>query len=134
GCRAAREAPRVRGGLRVALAIRRGGGGRGEPGFPPRLELAVMEGEEVGALLALDVDDLDELAGPHLVGEGRRGVDPKIETRLRQRRRELLLLVAARRRATYIDDELGGRRRPVHDASRGRSHDHRHCALRSEAL
>ena len=53
-----------------------------------------MEREEVRALLPLDVDHLDELAGAHLVREGGRRVDTHVESRLGERRRQLLLLVA----------------------------------------
>ncbi len=52
-----------------------------------------MEREEVGALLAFDVDDLDELTCAHLVGESRGCVHAEVEPRLREWRRELLLLV-----------------------------------------
>ena len=77
-----------------------------------------MEREEVGALLALDVDHLDELTGAHLVRERRGRVDPEVEPWLGERRREFLLLVAARRRATHLDEKLGGRRRAVDDTPR----------------
>src|SRR5262249_25626266 len=70
------------------------------------LQLAPVEREEVRALLPLDVDDLDELAGPHLVGERGRRVDPEVEPRLGQRRRELGLLVASRRGTPDLDEEL----------------------------
>ena len=93
-----------------------------------------MEGEEVGALLALDVDHLDELAGAHLVGERGRGVDAEVEPRLGERWRELLLLVAARRRAAHLDEELGRRRRAVDDAPGRSGDDDRHRALRAEGL
>ena len=79
---------------RVRLAHERARGRRVEPALEPRLELPAMEREEVGALLALDVDHLDELACAHLVGERRRRVDPEVEPRLGEWGRELLLLVA----------------------------------------
>ena len=93
-----------------------------------------MEGEEVGALLALDVDHLDELACAHLVGERRRRIDPEVEPRLGERRWELLLLVGARGRASHLDEELGRGRRAVDDAPRRCRDDDGHGALRSERL
>ena len=93
-----------------------------------------MEGEEVGALLPLDVDHLDELAGAHLVGEGGRRVDADVEPRLGERRRELLLLVGARRHAPHLDEELGGRRSAVDDAAGRRGDDDGHRALGAERL
>ena len=121
-------------GLRVRLPHQRASRRRVEPALEARLELASMEREEVGALLALDVDHLDELTGAHLVGERRGSVDPEVEPWLRERRRELLLLVAARRRATHLDEKLGGRRRAVDDTTCGRGDDDRHSALRTERL
>ena len=104
------------------------------PRSSPDSSFAAMEGEEVGALLSLDVDHLDELAGADLVGEGRRRVDAEVEPRLGERRRELLLLVAARRHAPHLDEELGGRRRTVDDSPGRRRDDDRHRALGAEGL
>ena len=105
-----------------------------EPALEARLELAPMESEEVRALLALDVDDLDELPCAHLVRERGRGVDAEFETGLGKRRRELLLFVGARRHAPHVDEELGGGRIAVDDAAARRCDDHRHLALCAEAL
>ena len=66
------------------------------PRSTPASSLRAVEGEEVRALLALDVDDLDELARAHLVGERRRGVHAEVEPGLGERGRELELLVRAR--------------------------------------
>ena len=94
------------------------------PRSTPALELAAVEGEEVGALLPLDVDHLDELARAHLVRERGRGVDAHVEPGLGERRRELRLAVGARRRAPDLDEEVGGRRVAVDDAAgRGRDDD-----------
>ena len=93
-----------------------------------------MEREEVRALLALDVDDLDELACAHLVRQRSRGIDADVEPGLGQRRRELLLLVRAGRGRAHLDEELGGRRRAVDDAARRRGDDDGHGALRAERL
>ena len=70
-----------------------------------------MERQEVRALLALDVDHLDELAGLHLVAEGRRPVDPEVQARVGERGGELDLLGVARARS-------GGPRRPGPTAGR----------------
>ena len=121
-------------GLRVRLPHERASRRRVEAALEARLELASMEREEVGALLALDVDHLDELTGAHLVGERRGSVDPEVEPWLRERRREFLLLVAARRRATHLDEKLGGRRRAVDDTTRRCRDDDRDSALRTERL
>ena len=104
------------------------------PRSSPDSSLRAVEGEEVGALLSLDVDHLDELARADLVGERRRGVDAEVEPRLGERWRELLLLVAARRRAPDLDEELGRRRRAVDDAPCRSRDDDRHGALRAEGL
>ena len=121
-------------GLWIRLAHERASRRRIEPALPSRLELAPVEREEVRALLALDVDDLDELACAHLVRERSRGIDADVEPGLGQRRRQLLLLVRAGRGAAHLDEELGGRRRAVDDASRRRGDDHGHGALRAERL
>ena len=121
-------------GHRVGLAHQRARRRRVEAALEPRLELPAMEREEVGALLALDVDHLDELACAHLVGERSRGVDAEVEPRLGERRRELLLLVGARRRAPHLDEELGRGRRAVDDAPRRCRDDDGHGALRAERL
>jgi hypothetical protein len=93
-----------------------------------------MERKEVGALLPLDVDHLDELPGANLVREGGRRIDAHVESRLREGRRKLLLLVGARRHAPHLDEELGRRRRAVDDAP-GRCGDHhRDCSFRAERL
>ena len=120
--------------LRVRLAHQRAGRRRVEPALDPALELAAVEGEEVGALLPLDVDHLDVLARAHLVGERGRGVDAHVEPRLGERRRELRLAVGPRRRAPDLDEEVGGRRVAVDDAAgRGRDDDGDR-AVRAERL
>ena len=93
-------------GLRVRLPHQRASCRRVEPALDTRLELASMEREEIGALLAFDVDHLDELAGAHLVSERRGSLDTEVEPWFCERWRELLLLVAARRRATHLDEKL----------------------------
>ena len=70
-----------------------------------------MEGEEVRALAALDVDDLDVLALAHLVGERAGAVDAEVQARLGQRRRQLDLAGRPRRSARRISTtsaEAGG--------------------------
>ena len=121
-------------GQRVGLTHQRAGGRRIEAALDAVLELGPVEREEVGALLALDVDDLDELAGSHLVRERRCHVDSKVEPRLRERRGKLVLLVAARLGAAHLDEQLGGWGRAVHDPPSGRGHDDRHRALGTERL
>ena len=121
-------------GHRVGLAHERACRRRIETSLDTRLELDAIEREEVGALLALDVDDLDELPRAHLVGERRRRVDTEVEPRLGERRRELLLLVRARRRAPHLDEELGRWRSAVDDAAGRRRDDHGDCPIRPERL
>ena len=75
----------VQAGRRVRGAHQRAGRRRVEAALEAVLELAPVEGEEVRALLALDVDDLDVLARAHLVGERGRRVDAEVEPRLGQR-------------------------------------------------
>ncbi len=70
------------------------------------LQSAPVEGEEVGALLPLDVDDLDVLPGADLVREGGRLVDTEVEPRLGQRRRELELAVLPRRAPPNLDKQI----------------------------
>ena len=54
----------VQAGLGVGVAHQRSGHGGVEAALDAAFELGPVEGEEVRALLALDVDDLDVLAGP----------------------------------------------------------------------
>ena len=124
----------VKPGLRVGAPHQRACRRRVEAALEPGLELPPVEGEEVGALLALDVDDLDELAGTHLVGERRRGVDPDVEPWLGERRRQLLLLVGARGRPPHLDEELGGRRRAIDDSPRRGGDDDGHGDARPGTL
>ena len=93
-----------------------------------------MEGEEVGALLALDVDDLDELAGADLVGESGGGVDADVEARFGERGRQLLLVVRASRGSSNLDQDLGRGRRTVDDAAGRSGDDYGDGALRAEGL
>ncbi len=118
----------------IRLAHERARGRRVEPALETRLELAAVEGEEVRALLALDVDHLDELSRAHLVGKRGRRVDAEVEARLGERGRELLLLVAPGRRASHLDEELRRRGRTVDDASGRCCDDDRHGALGAERL
>ena len=87
----------VQAGLRVGVAHQRPRDGRVESALDAGLQLAGVEGQEVRALLALDVDHLDVLAGADLVALGGRGVDPEVEAGLGERRRQLELLARARR-------------------------------------
>ena len=56
-----------------------------DPALEPALELVRVEGEEVGALLALHVDDLDVLAGFHHIGRRRCRLDAMILQRIGER-------------------------------------------------
>ena len=93
-----------------------------------------MEGEEVGALLALDVDDLDELAGADLVGESGGGVDADVEARFGERGRQLLLVVRASRGSSNLDQDLGRGWRTVDDAAGRSGDDYGDGALSTEGL
>ena len=79
----------VQAGHRVRVAHDRARGGGVEPALEAALELAGVEGEEVRALAALDVEHLDVLALAHLVGERGGAVDAEVQPRLGQRRRQL---------------------------------------------
>ena len=86
----------------------RPGGGRVEPALLARLQLPGAEGEEVGALTSLDVDDLDVLARPHLVGERRGTVDLEVEPRVGERLRKTRLELLQRPRPGDLELEVGG--------------------------
>ena len=104
------------------------------PRSSPDSSLPPVEREEVRALLALDVDHLDELARANLVRECGRRIDPDVEPRLGEWGRQLLLLVASRRRAPHLDEELRRRRCAVDDAAGRRGDDDRYGPLGSERL
>ena len=105
-----------------------------QPALQSGLELVLVEGEEVRALLALDVDDLDVLALPDLVGQGRGLVHAEVEPRLRQRRRQLEVDLRPRAGPLELDDERR-RRQPVlgRPVARG-GHHGQHVALGHERL
>ena len=102
--------------------------------FDALIEPCPMKSLEVRALPPLNVDDLNPLAGAHLVTGRRAAIDPLIVTRVRQWLGKDRL---ARRRCASdaFDEHDDGRRRvlPV-DGHRqaGRCHDHRAGAGRSE--
>ena len=100
----------------------------------PLLQLVLVEGEEVRALLALHVDDLDELALAHLVGQRRRPVHAEVEPRLGQRRRQLQLGRGTRACPLELDHERRGRRVAVHEAPAGSCHHQQRVALAFERL
>ena len=96
---------RVQTRLRERVAHQRAGDRGIEPSLDPVLELPTMEGQEVRALLALDVDDLDVLALAHLVGQRGGLVDAEVEPRLGQGRRQQLEAVALD--GAFAEVELG---------------------------
>ena len=81
------EELRVETRLRIHAPHQRPGGGRVEPSLHPGLQLRTVKGEEVGALSAPHVDDLDVLALLHLVRQRRGAVDLEVEPRLGERLR-----------------------------------------------
>ncbi len=102
------------------------------PRSRPALKLVLVEGEEVRALLALDVDDLDVLALLDLVGQRRGLVHAEVEPRLGQRRRQLELDLLARPPAVPPPPAPRPARVSVHEAARpGRHHGQQHVALDS---
>ena len=112
-------------GCRVRVAHERAGDRGVQPSLHAVLQLAPMERQEVGALPTFHVDDLDELAGLHLVARGRGPVDPEVQPGFGQRRRQLHLVVGARYRPPHFDAQVARRRRAVHDPSRrGAYHEH----------
>ena len=66
-----------------------------------------MEGEEVGALAPLDVDDLDELAGLDLVALRGGPVDAEVQPWVGQRGRHLRPLRRARRGPPDLHPQVG---------------------------
>ncbi len=68
-----------------------------------------MKSEEVRALAAADVDHLQVLARPHLVGPRRGTGHLEVESRLGKRLRQDRLRVVARARASHLDEDLGSR-------------------------
>jgi hypothetical protein len=109
------EELRVEARLRVRAAHQRAGRGRVEPALLAGLQLPGVERQEVGALPALDVDDLDVLAGPHLVGERRGAIDLEVEPRLGERLRQPGLELVVRSRPGDLELEVGGGHAAVDD-------------------
>ena len=101
-------------GLGVGVAHQRARGRRVETAFLPCLQLVCVEGEEVGALPAPDVDHLDVLARLDLVGERGCASDLEIEAWLGERIRERRVDLLAWFRAPDLDAQVGGRGAPFH--------------------
>ncbi len=104
------EQPRLGVGVPHQVA----GGGGVQAALGPFGQPGGMEGQEVGALTALDVDDLDVLARLHLVGAGGGGVHPQVEHRFGQRRRKPRLAGLPRRHPPDLDHQVRGRVVLVH--------------------
>ena len=68
----------------IAEAHQRTGRGHVQAALDAGVQLRAVEGLEVGALAPLDIDDLDPLAGAHLVARRRVAVDAPVEARIRQ--------------------------------------------------
>ena len=128
------EALAIEAGRRVGRAHQRARRGRIEPSLDPALELASVEGEEVRALLALDVDDLDVLTRLDLVRGGAREADAEVQPRLGERRRQLDVLELPRRRAPDLDQQRGRRPVALDHAAAGSGDDNGRGALGDEAL
>ena len=129
------EELRVETGLRVHAPHQRPGGGRVEPTLHAGLQLPAVKGEEVGALPAPHVDDLDVLARLHLVRERRCAVDLEVEPRLGERLRKRRLELVVRPRAADLELQVGGRDAALDDGrSVGRAHDHDRRPLGAERL
>jgi hypothetical protein len=89
------------------LAIKRPGRRAVQPALHALLELPPVEGEEVRALPALDVDDLQVLAGLDGVAAGRGGVHAQVEDRVGQRRRQDRLPPAERDGPAHLQQQVG---------------------------
>jgi hypothetical protein len=121
-------------GRRHGGAHQRAGRDAIDPALEPALELVAVEGEEIRALLPAHVDDLDELALAHLVGQRRGAVDAEVEPGLGERRRQLDLVQGPRRRAPDLDHQGRRRRLAVDHAPAGRGDDQHDVALDAERL
>ncbi|ODA65903.1 hypothetical protein A7A08_03216 [Methyloligella halotolerans] len=102
-------------------AHQRMGGGGVEAVLDAALQGFRIEGQEVGALTALHVDDLDIVAGLHRVGRRGRRIDAQIQLRLRQRRRRIQPLLAP---LLDLDQEIRGRVLLVRRHCAARRHQH----------
>ena len=128
------EVLRVQADGRVRGAHQRARDLRVQAALDPLVELVGVEGEEVRALAARDVDDLDELALAHLVGERARLVHAEVEPRLGERRRQLGLRARRDLGADQLDDERGRRPVAVDHAAAGRGDDEHRVAAGGELL
>ena len=104
------------------------------PRSSPRSSLARWKARKSEHCLPLHVDDLDELALAHVVGERRRLVDAQVEPRLGERRRQLDLRLRPRRGALDLHHQRRCRRVAVDDAAAGRGDHERRVARDVERL
>ena len=93
-----------------------------------------MKGQEVRALLALHVDDLDVLPLLDLVGERRRLVHAEVEARLGERRRQLQVDLDARLGALDLHDQRRRGQLGLAVALPGRGHHGQDVALGHQGL
>ena len=103
------------------------------PRSRPCCSLPRVEGEEVRALAALDVEHLDVLALAHLVGQRGGRVDAEVQPRLGQRLGKLDLGGRPRDRPADLDVQVARRHVPVDDATARRADDEDGVALGEEA-
>ena len=90
----------------VGVAHQRTGGGRVEPALLTAVEPVSVEGQEVRALLALDVDDLDVLTGLDGVTAGGGPVDAQVEDGVGQGGRQDGLPQRQRRMPAHLDQQV----------------------------
>ena len=110
--------------LRVRVTHQVAGGGRVQAPLHAVVEPPRVERQEVRALAALDVDDLDVLAGLDLVRERGRGIHPQVEHGVGQRGRQLGLARRPGLRPPDLEHQVGRRvvRVHGHQPARGRHH------------
>ena len=96
-------------GLGVGAAGQRAGGDVVDAAEHAVIEGRLTVGDEVGALPAAHVDDLDELAGAHGVGLGGGGLDTQLEARVGQRIGQPLLGQGRRRASAHEQQDVGRR-------------------------
>ncbi|MPL84472.1 hypothetical protein SDC9_30437 [bioreactor metagenome] len=125
---------RVQPRVRIGVPHQRAGGGDVERVHDAAVELARIEALEIGALAAVDVEDLEEFARLHHIGLGGCRFHPQIQKRIGERIGQREAARGARRGAGDLHRQRGCRvlALGIHRRAR-RGDDHDALALRGEA-